>query len=237
MAKRRKYSDEHFGPTIERQVEPAAAPPFIHEALMTAARTGGPVVGSTWVWLQLRASRSRVDDDRNRGIVGPREVHAHAVSHLERYLECPFKYFAQHVLALDEERQDESVLTPQERGQLLHAVFEQFFDAWHAEGNGAITAGNLPAALALFERIADARLAALSETDRSLERTYLLGSAVAPGLAERAFAFEIEHDIGVVMDLSDRVVVLDYGRLIADGTPEEVARNRDVIDAYLGVAH
>jgi branched-chain amino acid transport system ATP-binding protein len=47
----------------------------------------------------------------------------------------------------------------------------------------------------------------------------------------------IEHDIGVVMDLSDRVVVLDYGRLIADGTPQEVARNRDVIDAYLGVAH
>jgi branched-chain amino acid transport system ATP-binding protein len=47
----------------------------------------------------------------------------------------------------------------------------------------------------------------------------------------------IEHDIGVVMDLSDRVVVLDYGRLIADGTPEEVARNQDVIAAYLGVAH
>lgn len=47
----------------------------------------------------------------------------------------------------------------------------------------------------------------------------------------------IEHDIGVVMDLSDRIVVLDYGRHIADGTPEEVARNQDVIDAYLGVAH
>jgi branched-chain amino acid transport system ATP-binding protein len=46
----------------------------------------------------------------------------------------------------------------------------------------------------------------------------------------------IEHDIGVVMDLSDRIVVLDYGRQIADGTPEEVARNQDVIDAYLGVA-
>ncbi|MEK0085122.1 ABC transporter ATP-binding protein [Geminicoccaceae bacterium SYSU G07066] len=47
----------------------------------------------------------------------------------------------------------------------------------------------------------------------------------------------IEHDIGVVMDLSDRIVVLDYGRLIADGTPEEVARSQAVIDAYLGVAH
>ncbi len=47
----------------------------------------------------------------------------------------------------------------------------------------------------------------------------------------------IEHDIGVVMDLSDRVAVLDYGRKIADGRPEEVRADSVVIDAYLGVAH
>jgi branched-chain amino acid transport system ATP-binding protein len=47
----------------------------------------------------------------------------------------------------------------------------------------------------------------------------------------------IEHDMGVVMDISDRVVVLDYGRKIGDGTPEEVRANQDVINAYLGVAH
>jgi branched-chain amino acid transport system ATP-binding protein len=47
----------------------------------------------------------------------------------------------------------------------------------------------------------------------------------------------IEHDMGVVMDLSDRVVVLDYGRKIGDGSPDEVRRNQAVIDAYLGVRH
>ncbi len=47
----------------------------------------------------------------------------------------------------------------------------------------------------------------------------------------------IEHDMGVVMDISDRVAVLDYGQKIADGPPEQVRKDQTVLDAYLGVSH
>jgi branched-chain amino acid transport system ATP-binding protein len=47
----------------------------------------------------------------------------------------------------------------------------------------------------------------------------------------------IEHDMGVVMDLCDRILAMDYGRKIAEGAPQEIQNHPDVIRAYLGEEH
>ena len=116
------------------------------------------------------------------------------VSRVDHYVLCPFKYFAEDVLGLPEERDDMAGLTPLERGNLVHNLFEQFYRSWDARAAGTITAANLPDAVALFAELTDAALARLPEADRVLERTRLLGSLVAPGVAERVF--ELEADKG-----------------------------------------
>ncbi len=188
---------------------PAASVPsrvFVHEALAEAPVAAEAVRGEAAAWLALRQSRSCSTDALYHGAAGTREPAVYAVSHVERYLECPFKYFAAYVLRLPEERDDESGLTPQERGQFLHHVFEQFFAEWQSQGGGAITADNVAEALALFERMAEARLDTLGEADRALERSHLLGSAAGSGLAERAFAFEIEQGGAIVERLLEHAL-------------------------------
>ncbi len=184
---------ETAGLPVERVPPPPGARVFMHEALAEAPVVSEAVSAAAGEWLALRASRAPATDAAFRGAAGPRTQASYAVSYVERYLECPFKYFAAHVLRLPEEREDESGLTPMERGQFLHEVFQAFFTEWHASGRRAITTANVRDALAMFERVTEETLQSLAEADRALERTHLLGSAAAPGLAERAFAFEIEQ--------------------------------------------
>lgn len=184
---------ESAGLPVARVARPQAERMFVHEALWDEPVAASAVSGTPLEWLGMRASRSSAGGDMFHGAAGAREAGVYAVSHVERYLECPFKYFAAYVLRLPEERDEESGLTPQERGQFLHEVFEQFFAEWQACGQGSVTPANVAEALVMFERVAEAQLATLSESDRALERTHLLGSAAAPGLAERAFGFEIEQ--------------------------------------------
>jgi RecB family exonuclease len=187
---------------------PAASPVrmFEHEALAEEPIAASAVSGEAAEWLALRLSRSSAEGSLYHGAAGTRDAAVYAVSHVERYLECPFKYFAAYVLKLPEERDEESGLTPQERGQFLHDVFETFFGEWQAQGGGAITTANVAPALDLFERVAESRLDTLGEADRAVERTYLLGSAAASGLAERAFSFEIEQGGDVIERLLEHAL-------------------------------
>jgi ATP-dependent helicase/nuclease subunit B len=122
--------------------------------------------------------------------VGPRVPIAYAVTALDRYRQCPFKYFARDVLRLEEEIVEEAGLSARARGTLVHAVFQTFFDAWAAAGHGAIDAAALPEARTLFAAVVDRLLDTIPPSERAIERAVLLGSAVAAGLGERAFRFE-----------------------------------------------
>ena len=90
-------------------------------------------------------------------------------------------------------------LTPLERGQLLHGVFEAFYRGLaRARPLGGHHRRSRGGARRCSRRWPSSSCSRLPEGDRALERTYLLGSAASPGLAERAFAVEIEQGIGVV---------------------------------------
>ncbi|HVJ28559.1 MAG TPA: PD-(D/E)XK nuclease family protein, partial [Vicinamibacterales bacterium] len=180
---------------IERWPGVPAGRAFLHEDIEAGIAVAGTASAD---WLQLRTSRTDVSDPRFKGATGARAARTYGISYLERYLDCPFKYLAGQVLKLPEERDEEAGLTPIERGHFIHDVFETFFRDWQAAGRGSITTENAGDALELFEQVAEQKLESLPEVDRALERNHLLGSAAASGLAERAFAFEIEQGGEVV---------------------------------------
>jgi RecB family exonuclease len=144
-------------------------------------------------WAAMRARRTNGGDARYHGAVGPQAPRPISVSAVETYLACPFKYFAQYVLRLEEEREDEEVMDPKTQGQFVHAVFEAFFTAWQDSGRRGITPDNLGAARALFAEVVEEKIAPLSEPEAALERTRLLGSTVAAGLGDVVFRMEAER--------------------------------------------
>lgn len=76
----------------------------------------------------------------------------------------------------------------------------------------------------------DEPMAGMSPDEKQDMTRFILQAKEAYGMT----VVLIEHDLGVVMDISDHVIVLDYGRKIADGIPEEIKRDQKVIDAYVG---
>lgn len=122
---------------------------------------------------------------------------------------------------------------------------EQAIEFLHLQGIRKTPVGKLP--YGLQKRVELAR-ALVAEPSMLLQDEPMTGMNLDEKKDMACFALEInremgttivliEHDMSVVMDISDHVVVLDYGEKIGDGTPDEVMNNQKVIDAYLGVSH
>ena len=179
--------------------EPAPRQPCVtpEEALLHAAVVPAELPAPAGPWIALRRRRP-ASDERFRGLAGASRAGTYAVSALERYLACPFQYFARHELELEEEAIDEPVLAPRQRGRFLHRVLERFYAGWQAAGRGAVTPANLDQALDRFGAVAEAALGDLPPVDRAVARTWLHGSAAAPGLAEQLFQLEMSRPEDVV---------------------------------------
>jgi ATP-dependent helicase/nuclease subunit B len=168
-------------------------------------------------WLAMRAARTSGDAEAFHGQTEPLPHQTWSVSALETYLGCPFKFFAQHVVRLEEEPEDEEVMDPRTQGQFVHEVFEAFFKRWQNDGHQAITPETIETARVLFREVVEEFLGRLSETEGALERTRLLGSPAAAGLGEAVFRMEAERSIPVVARLLEHRLKDEFAFETADG--------------------
>lgn len=148
-------------------------------------------------WAEMRLRRTAAIDPAYHGSVGEQATRPWSVSALEAYLACPFKFYAQHVLRLEEEPEDSDVMDPRQQGQFVHKVFELFFDRWRTSGRGTITADSLDEARQMFTAVVEQEITKLPEAEAGLERTRLLGSSAAAGLGEAVMRMEAERPIPV----------------------------------------
>jgi len=199
-----------------------------------------------------RIERPAIDTARFRGQTTGHAPATYSLSALERYQDCPFKFFAADVLRLEEAPEDEPALSPRARGRFVHEVFQRFFEAWDSRGAGTITPDRLDAARSLFEEVARPLLSRLPEADASLEWTRLFGSAISVGIVdvvlgleasrpavvqERWLEYRLEGDFSLgaadgrrvpLKGVADRIDLLDGNRLrvidYKSGYPPNVKR-------------
>ena len=198
------------------------------DAMAHAAIALDDLSGSAAKWLAMRSQDHDWLAARFRGSVGARRPATYAVRSLELYLDCPFKYFADRVLKLGEEPDDERLAAPLRRGLLLHRLFEAFFRQWDDSGHRSITVTNLDDARSLFQHLAEGTLLQVPAEDRAVSRSWIFGSAAAPGLADRLFQLEVSRPADVVERLTEFRV--DGTFLIGAGERSRRVRLRGVVD-------
>ena len=195
---------------------------FVEEALSLEPVSLEPFAGEARTWAELRLARSPAGAAEYHGSAGSAPARVWSVSAIETYLDCPFKFFAQHVLRLEEEPEDEEVMDPRRQGRFVHEVFEAFFREWQSAGHRAITPGNLDAARELFTEVVDHALKRLPDAEAGLERTRLLGSPAAAGLGDAVFRMEAERPTEVVERLLEKRLDGEF-TISTTGGPRTVA--------------
>jgi RecB family exonuclease len=222
----------HARLSIDRSLDadPAASSASAPLLLVTPAAGANPEGAEGWRALR-EARRQQAVGTAFQGQTAPVARQPYSVTAVDRYVQCPFKYFAMHVLRLEEEPDEKPGLTPLERGLFVHDVFREFFTRWQAEGHRAIGVGDLEEARAMFARVVEEMLPRVPESERAIERTRLEGSAVASGLGERLFRFEAGRPGRVVDRLVEFSLNGEYDLAPADevGSAEDVGTTQDRI--------
>ena len=163
---------------------------FDYEALCQDPLDPEPIGLEAREWIGRRWQTTTLPPDRYRGVTAPPPARPYSLSALERYQDCPFKFFAADVLRLEEGPEDESTLSPRARGRFIHEVFQRFFEAWDVRGGGALTTERVDEARTLMMEVAEPLLGRLSEADAALERTRLFGSAISTGCVDIVLGHE-----------------------------------------------
>jgi RecB family exonuclease len=189
------FADEvgTLGLQLELEAVPLPAAVFVEEALLASPPVLDAAAPLARAWAALRRQAVAAGDRRFLGEAGPWVLPRVSVSRVDRYLKCPFQFFASEVLGLDEEPEDGDLPPPWERGRFLHAIFERFFTEWQQRGRGRIAAVDLPEARTLLEEICEGALVTLPPHEAGLERARLYGSAASAGIIDRVLSMEAER--------------------------------------------
>ena len=220
--------------TIEATVPPTRI--FDYEALCFEPFDASPLrTPEAREWAERRW-RGLAADARSAkaGWTDAHRAPAYSLSALERYQDCPFKFFASDVLRLEEVPEDESTLSPRARGRFIHEVFQRFFEAWESRGGGAITSESLDEARRLMADIAEPLLARLPAADAALERSRLFGSAISTGSVDVVFEREVSSDARVLARRLEHRLEGEFGLGSADGRRVSLKGVADRIDLLDG---
>jgi RecB family exonuclease len=218
--------------TIREPIAPTRI--FEYEALCLDPVDAEPLPdGGIREWALRRWQRAAAAD-RHRGWTGAHHQPAFSLSALERYQDCPFKFFASDVLRLEEVPEDESTLSPRARGRFIHEVFQRFYEAWDTRGGGSITTERLDEARALMADVAEPLLARLPEADAALERARLFGSAISTGSVDVVFEREVSSATDVLSRLLEHRIEGDFALGSPDGRRVPLKGVADRIDLLAG---